>query len=459
MLFLVEKLNYLVRSILVGAMFLTAASVLRHCMGKQMKKSGSIRFLYGFMLISEVGVLLIFLSAVICMVLPQNMFHNNWTFFSSGWYVLAGVIIPWLNLAVTGIWITGVIRKGLKIAEQNRRFRVLYRFNQPVSDPDVLDRFDQVAKRAGLKKSPLLFRNIAVTVPFLKGICNPAVVLPAGNFSQEEQVLIFAHELTHLKHRDLLFRSVAHAVFTIFWFLPMEDGWLEEIVELQESLCDIEVCRNYGKCFSAKEYFNMILEISDGQRVYGRSRNSYQVSELSESMSQLQRRIGNMSGYRYGQRRKGIFLTTMAGSGVILFLVITAGTVLPDMLILRDERVEKAGESDKIQWVAREGSFSVSDEEKNCELQWNILTSYTLEPGMQIISEAFHAAEGEKLALIVMSSAGGYEIGLKNQEKTVVIPDAQEYVSLNLELADMETCLYIRNNGKEKMEMEIYCTR
>lgn len=459
MLFLIEKLNYFVRSILVGAIFMVIATVLWQHMSKRMKESGFIRFLYGFMLFSGAGAILIFFTAVILISLPHDMFHNNWSFFSFGWYVMAGAIVPALNIIATGIWAAGFFRCGLKIVKQNRRDQYLYQLNQPVSDPDILDRFDQAAKKAGLKRSPLLFSNIAVTVPFVKGILYPAVILPAGEFSAEEQLLIFAHELTHLKRKDVFCRYAIRMIFMIYWFLPLKNDWVKEVVELQESLCDIEVCNNYREYFSARQYFSMILSISGAESGYDRNRDSCHISRLYENTNQLQQRIGNMAGYRYGNRKCKSVLASSVGSGILLLLAMIAGTVWMDMYVLRDYGVNMSGKYDNIQWVALEEKFSGLDESNECDLRWNVLANYTLEPGMQINSESFRSAEGEKLVLMIASSEGGYEIGLRNQNEIIVIPDAKKHVSLNLELTDMETSLYIRNNGEETIELEVYCTR
>lgn len=458
MLFLVEKLNYFVRIVLVGAVFLTAAAFLWQLMRKWMKKSGHIHFLYGFMLFSGAGAMILFLSGIVCMCLPQDVFHDRWTLFFSGWYVMSGISTTILNMTLTGIWFVGFLKSGSRIAENNKGYRYLFQLNQPVSDPEMLERFERAARKNGLKKIPLLFVNEAVRIPVLEGILSPAVVIPAENFSPEEQMLMFAHELTHLKHCHLLFRYGVYAIFMVYWFVPLESVWMEELVELQESLCDIAVCSNYGTYFSASRYFNMILSISGGMKNFCPERRSYQIPGLAGNVSQLQRRIGNMSGYYFGVRKNAAIPALAVGCSLLLLLVAATGAIVPDVLFLQDVRVDNAWKNDINNEMLLEKSGGIENQREGSILQKNTLTQYTLEPGAELVSDVFSAAEGEKFALIIMSSVGGYEIGLKGQKNFVIIPDAQENVSLNLELTDREYSLYIFNNGNEKIEMEIYCT-
>lgn len=458
MLFLVEKLNYFVRIILVGAECLIAATILWKIMRKWMKKSGHIHFLYGFMLFSGAGVIMIFLSGVICMCLPQDLFQDNWSFFFSGWYVMSGISTAILNIALTGIWIVGLFRNVYRIAENRKGFRYLFQLNQPVSDSKMLEVFEHTAQKSGLERVPLLFINEAVQIPVLEGILNPAVVVPSKDFLPEEQILMFAHELTHLKHRHLIFRYGIYVIFMVYWFIPLESVWMEELVELQESLCDIDVCSNFGEYFSASSYFNMILSISGGIREYRQNKERYQVPGLAGNVSQLRRRISNMSGYYHGRRKKGVITAAAVGCSLLLFLIGIIGAILPDVLFLQNIRVQNTCKNDIMYRTESGESTYVGNQDESSKIQWNALTRYTLEPGSELISDVFQSAEGGKLALIIMSSAGGYEIGLKGQNDMVVISDAQENVSLNLELVDMEYTLYIRNNRYEKIEMEIYCT-
>ena len=104
-----------------------------------------------------------------------------------------------------------------------------------------------------------------------------------------------------------------------------------------------------------------------------------------------------------------------------------------------------------------ENKGNLSETEKIFE--WDNLVQYTLEPGEEICSEQFHAEEGDVLALIVVASTSGYEIGLQSHGEMVIVSDAEENASINLELAEAEYKVYIRNLENEQLEIEMYCTR
>lgn len=459
MLFFIEKLNYFFRILFIGAVFLTVATVLWMCMRKRMKKTGHIRFLYGFLLVSGSSALLIFSVGVICLCLPQNLFQNNWTLFFFGWYMMSGMSTSIFHMVLFGIWFCGFLQSGYKLVKESNQNQDLYQWNQPVADPRILDRFYQVAEEIGTKKGALLFYNPAVSMPFLKGVRCPVVVIPFMEFSLEEQILIFAHELTHLKYSDIITRYLIRIIFLFYWFLPFEETWMNEVKELQESRCDIEVCRRYGAYFSAGGYYKMIVSIVERQGTLCKQGRDDWFSFLSGSGEQLEQRIDNMSWYQHGTHGKGGQVMAVMVSSLLLFLTSAACAVLPDAVVLQDIGVEQYGISDNIPRISWDHAFLRSQEKENCQIQWEVLTRYVLEPGVQIVSEPVQAIEGDQLSLLVMSGTKEYEVGLLSGDKKMTILHDREIAGVNLELTHMEYSLYICNNGEEELEIEMYCAQ
>ena len=58
-----------------------------------------------------------------------------------------------------------------------------------------------------------------VSVPFTLGLLRPAVYLPSS-LAEEERGYIIAHELTHIRRRDYLWRALAWLALCLHWFQP-----------------------------------------------------------------------------------------------------------------------------------------------------------------------------------------------------------------------------------------------
>lgn len=93
-----------------------------------------------------------------------------------------------------------------------------------------------IAARLNIARAPRLLQSAGGS-PFLSGIFRPTIVLPAAlNPAHLEAVL--AHELAHLRRRDLAWNTLLWALQTLLWFHPL--SWVSRrfhALEI-ESACD-----------------------------------------------------------------------------------------------------------------------------------------------------------------------------------------------------------------------------
>jgi len=71
------------------------------------------------------------------------------------------------------------------------------------------------AGQVRLEESPL------VNTTLLVGALRPVIVLPCGITQEECLRDILAHELTHARRHDLLYKWFAAAVTSLHWFNPL----------------------------------------------------------------------------------------------------------------------------------------------------------------------------------------------------------------------------------------------
>jgi beta-lactamase regulating signal transducer with metallopeptidase domain len=90
------------------------------------------------------------------------------------------------------------------------------------------------------------YRSPAAMQPMVVGVWRPQIVLPTefeARYSVGEQILVLAHERTHIERHDPLTNLIAVGLICLFWFNPlMYWGWNRFRFD-QEAACDAAVLR------------------------------------------------------------------------------------------------------------------------------------------------------------------------------------------------------------------------
>lgn len=158
-------------------------------------------------------------------------------------------------------------------------------------------------------------QSYQIEIPRVTGILHSTVVLPVERYSVEERDVIFRHELTHVKHHDILFRNLTMLLCIIHFMNPFA-WWLNrQMRKWSEYACDYEICCRDHKL---KKYYDVILDMAE------KSMNAQFLSvQLLESESELQERMKHvMKCYKKKNKSKlvaGILvacITLLSGSSV-----------------------------------------------------------------------------------------------------------------------------------------------
>lgn len=81
---------------------------------------------------------------------------------------------------------------------------MLKRWGSVVKDEQILDQLQLVQQEMGIKSKVRLLHYPMSQSPMLLGFRDVMIVLPELDYTEEELQLIFKHELTHYKHRDVM---------------------------------------------------------------------------------------------------------------------------------------------------------------------------------------------------------------------------------------------------------------
>ena len=105
----------------------------------------------------------------------------------------------------------------------------------------------QLIARVKKGKYSIFASSVLNGSPFVAGLLSPIIYIPSHLsecLSRKEYEAVLAHEIEHIRNRDVFIRFVLDIITSIFWWIPTK--WLRNrIEEGQEISCDYQ-CRKYG---------------------------------------------------------------------------------------------------------------------------------------------------------------------------------------------------------------------
>lgn len=167
-----------------------------------------------------------------------------------------------------------------------------------------------------------VYLSSEVTSPMLLGIRKPQIILPSGEYGEEELAFILDHESAHYHRKDLAIRLLLRAAGTIHWFNPFVALMERRAVRDIELLCDSYVVKNYTKT-EKKQYSETLLSCAGA----GTCRHHFLcASEFSRDAESLKERFSNIFS---GPKKKGVFVGVLS-VGMALFVVFFVSVSISD---------------------------------------------------------------------------------------------------------------------------------
>lgn len=161
------------------------------------------------------------------------------------------------------------------------------------------------AGRVGLAQCPL------IATPMLVGAVRPLIVLPVGIEGREQLEDILAHELTHARRHDLLYKWFVAGATSLHWFNPLMILARREINCVCELSCDEAVVRGLDD-ERRRRYAQTLLDLA----AWVPSGLGPLSAALCREKAQLKERLISIANYRE---------TGKAAAGLALLLVLAVG--------------------------------------------------------------------------------------------------------------------------------------
>ncbi|MBQ7036041.1 MAG: M56 family metallopeptidase [Clostridia bacterium] len=118
-----------------------------------------------------------------------------------------------------------------------------------------------------VKKELKIKRHIRIRVspdfesPMLVGVLFPVIYIPLREIPDENMRMIFLHELTHYKRKDLALKWLSLFVNAVHWFNPLAYLLCANVSEACEISCDMAVTKNMSDT-EQKIYMKTILDLA-----------------------------------------------------------------------------------------------------------------------------------------------------------------------------------------------------
>jgi len=96
--------------------------------------------------------------------------------------------------------------------------------------------------------------------PMLVGVLFPVIYLPRKEIPAENLRMVYLHELTHYKRKDLLIKWLSLFVNAVHWFNPLAYLLCSNVSESCEVSCDMQVTKNMSDT-EQKVYMKTILDL------------------------------------------------------------------------------------------------------------------------------------------------------------------------------------------------------
>ncbi len=123
-----------------------------------------------------------------------------------------------------------------------------------------LPAFDGAGSELGIRRRIRVRASSAVKSPMLVGAIFPVIYIPCVTIADERLRMVFLHELTHYRHKDIIAKQLAAIVNAVHWFNPLAYFITANVGEACEVACDMAVTENMSDD-ERKLYMATILDL------------------------------------------------------------------------------------------------------------------------------------------------------------------------------------------------------
>lgn len=160
-----------------------------------------------------------------------------------------------------GAWAGGALLLAARVAAGTARIRRVAA--EAVFHRGLQSTAERIAADLGLKKGFRVLLSGRCNIPFTLGLRRALVILPhdAPGWGRRLREAVLAHELSHVRRRDVLAHSFAYGVCLLLWFFPPAWFAYAALLREAEASCDQKVI---DRGVPVRSYAHGILDLVRG---------------------------------------------------------------------------------------------------------------------------------------------------------------------------------------------------
>lgn len=319
-------------------------------------------------------------------------------------------VLLFVSRIICVVWIVGAVIFAKTWIRKRRFITYISRncFDCSSMEQEVFDRVcaDMKIKFHKVK----VFKVRCVESPMIYGIIKPQIVLPDRNYSEEQLSVIFTHELTHYKQKDIILKHLSLLILFLYYFNPLTRILLKRVEQYSEYACDYGVYKYIG---SIKKYCSVLVDVMSDD-----SRDSIYASYLSENAEKLRERMEYMS--RNKIRKSGIKTAVLFAACVVLGTsTVSAATIgmadgYVDMYKITEVADEEELQTELIEYteLGNADSITVYEDEVNNMARSAYAFEWNLEGYSMVTSGQIYLKSGSTVGIMAQTDPKNKEYKL-----------------------------------------------
>lgn len=144
------------------------------------------------------------------------------------------------------LWLIGLIIFSIKLTGNVIYVQHLKRFGlQPVSS-NFQGTLKILSNKIGVKRSIVMAESLVAKVPMVVGYLKPIILLPVGlicSIPTDQIEAIIAHELAHIRRKDVLINTLKSVIEVIFFYHPAI-WWMSAVFDQEREHCCDDITLN-----------------------------------------------------------------------------------------------------------------------------------------------------------------------------------------------------------------------
>jgi len=242
-------MQYFMISLFTASVTMSALALIYMVCTSFLVKRYSEKGLYYTWLVIVIGLIIPFrprwnISPVFQMQISNETLPFAQTIERAALYPVIATSISWWQIAAA-VWFIGVVIFLFYHALKHYRFvKTTKRWSEVIMDEQILGLLKNLRKEMNITKRIEIYVCSSAGSPMLIGLFKPRIFIPTVEIAHDELRYILKHELVHYKRKDLLYKYVVLVATAIHWFNPAVYLVANEIANLCEMSCDVEVVKN-----------------------------------------------------------------------------------------------------------------------------------------------------------------------------------------------------------------------